>query len=328
MGYAIFMKLKFIQFISILLLILLPLSSTFANSKEVGVNQLIIINKSTNELAFYDSGELVSTFSVGTGKTDTLTPEGHFKIVNRLKNVPYYKHNIPGGDPRNPLGDRWLGLNARGTSGMTYGIHGNNNSNSIGQYVSAGCIRMHNDEVRWLFDRVKVGAEVVILKSSNSFSEIAAKYGIVDEKIVPIYINEELIDFEENAVLDRNKRVIAPMRRIFESLGANVEWDPIARQVLATKDQTSLVLTIDSAKVIVNGVETVSDTPVSIRNGHTFIPLRLVSEVLQAHVEWRPSDGTVYITLPQIENNIIEDEIYEVVEPAQEDKEQVNQIEE
>ena len=86
-------------------------------------SHLIIINKATNKLAYYQNGSLVRTFSVGTGRTQSLTPEGHFKVVNKIVNRPYYKGNIPGGDPRNPLGNRWLGLNARGTYGTTYAIH-------------------------------------------------------------------------------------------------------------------------------------------------------------------------------------------------------------
>ena len=116
-------------------------------------NELIIVNKQTNQLAFFANGELVKTFSVATGRTSDLTPEGSFKIVNKIKNRPYYKDHIPGGDPKNPLGDRWLGLEVNGTEGTTYAIHGNNNSRSIGKYVSAGCIRMKNDEIHWLFRR-------------------------------------------------------------------------------------------------------------------------------------------------------------------------------
>ncbi|MED3814953.1 L,D-transpeptidase [Priestia megaterium] len=139
-------------------------------------NQLIIINKSTNTLAFYDRGKLVRTFKVATGRQMSYTPEGTFSIVNKIKNRPYYKDNIRGGDPRNPLGDRWLGLNARGTYGTTYAIHGNNNPISIGTYASSGCIRMYDEEVRWLFDRVQTGTKVVIGQfHSQSFDSIAVK---------------------------------------------------------------------------------------------------------------------------------------------------------
>lgn len=136
-------------------------------------DQLIIINKAVNKLAFYEQGKQVKVFSVGTGRKQTYTPEGTFKIVNKIKNRPYYTGKIPGGDPRNPLGDRWLGLDARGAKGSIYGIHGNNNEKSIGKYVSSGCVRMHNHEVRWLFDRVKIHTPVIITHSKLSFAELA-----------------------------------------------------------------------------------------------------------------------------------------------------------
>ena len=142
-----------------------------------GSSQMIIINKKTNTLAFYDSGKLVKTFRVATGKSRSLTPEGTFRIVTMIKNRPYYKQNIPGGDPRNPLGDRWLGLEVGGTYGTTYAIHGNSNESSIGKYVSAGCVRMHNQEVRWLFDQVQKFTPVVITYSASGFDEIALANG-------------------------------------------------------------------------------------------------------------------------------------------------------
>ncbi|GAE34499.1 triple tyrosine motif-containing protein [Halalkalibacter akibai] len=146
---------------------------TFANSS----NQLIIINKASNQLAYYNNGKIVKTFKVATGRQSGYTPEGTFKIVNKIKNRPYYKANIAGGATNNPLGDRWLGLNARGTNGTTYAIHGNNNANSIGTYASAGCVRMHNDEIRWLFDQVPVNTTVIITNTSKTFDSIAASHG-------------------------------------------------------------------------------------------------------------------------------------------------------
>jgi len=98
---------------------------------------LIIINKYYNKLAYFHNGYIEIVDPVATGKTWDKTPVGFFKVVNKIKNRPYYTGHIPGGDPRNPLGKRWLGLNANGTyGGDTYGIHDNNNESSIGKYVS------------------------------------------------------------------------------------------------------------------------------------------------------------------------------------------------
>ena len=160
-------------------ILVLLFSIFFANipAEAATSSQLIIINKKTNTLAFYNAGKLVRTFSVATGRSRTLTPEGTFRIVTKIKNRPYYTGHIPGGDPRNPLGDRWMGLEARGTYGTTYGIHGNSNESSIGKYVSSGCVRMHNEEVRWLFDQVQLYTTVIITYSSSSFDSIAKSNG-------------------------------------------------------------------------------------------------------------------------------------------------------
>lgn len=140
-------------------------------------SKFIIINKSNNQLAYYENNQLKKVFLVGTGRSQSLTPEGTFKIVNKIKNRPYYTGNIPGGDPRNPLGDRWLGINAMGTWGTTYAIHGNNNPDSIGGYVSSGCVRMYDSEVEWLFNQVPVNTPVTITTSGKSFDSIAASNG-------------------------------------------------------------------------------------------------------------------------------------------------------
>ncbi|WP_229263560.1 L,D-transpeptidase [Cohnella cholangitidis] len=128
--------------------------------------QFILIDKSSNKLYFYEEGKLVKSFPVATGKKPSYTPEGLFTIHEKIKNRPYYKEKIKGGDPKNPLGDRWLGLEVtrNGKTSYAYGIHGNNNEKSIGKYVSAGCIRMHNKEVRWLYDQIKVNTPVLIRK--------------------------------------------------------------------------------------------------------------------------------------------------------------------
>ncbi|MEH7374693.1 L,D-transpeptidase family protein [Neobacillus drentensis] len=138
--------------------------------------QLIIINKKDNKLAFYENGKLVKTYRVATGRTSRLTPEGTFYIREKIVNRPYYKKHIAGGDPRNPLGNRWMGLSKKENGGYPYAIHGNNKESSIGKYVSGGCIRMHNKEVRELFSKVKTGTKVMIVSSKKSFNQLAAPY--------------------------------------------------------------------------------------------------------------------------------------------------------
>ena len=66
---------------------------------------------------------------------------------------------IPGGSPSNPMGVAAMTL-----SGGDYAIHGTNNPGSIGGFVSYGCIRMYNQDVTDLFDRVSIGTPVIVTR--------------------------------------------------------------------------------------------------------------------------------------------------------------------
>lgn len=139
----------------------------------------IIVNKTTNRLAFFNDSKLVMDVPVATGVTKELTPEGEFTIIVKAKDPYYRKKDIPGGDLRNPLGARWIGFDARGTDGRTYGIHGTNNPASIGHYVSNGCIRMLNEQVIKLFDQVPIGTKILITRSTKEFWQLAHEKGAV-----------------------------------------------------------------------------------------------------------------------------------------------------
>jgi lipoprotein-anchoring transpeptidase ErfK/SrfK len=137
----------------------------------------LIVNKTNNQLAFIVNGEIESTFQVGTGKTTELTPEGLFNVTVKAKNPYYRKKNIPGGDPRNPLGTRWIGFDAKGTDGRIYGIHGTNQPSSIGKYISNGCIRMLSSQVEILYEKVPIGTKVYVVESNKSFQELGQEQG-------------------------------------------------------------------------------------------------------------------------------------------------------
>lgn len=64
---------------------------------------------------------------------------------------------IAGGSPANPMGVAAMTL-----AGGEYAIHGTNRPNSIGGYVSYGCVRMYNEDITDLFSRVTVGTPVIV----------------------------------------------------------------------------------------------------------------------------------------------------------------------
>ena len=74
---------------------------------------------------------------------------------------PYLPRMTAGG-PGNPLGARALYL-----GGTEYRIHGTNDPSTIGKDVSSGCIRLTNEDVEDLYDRVQVGAKVIVLPQTT-----------------------------------------------------------------------------------------------------------------------------------------------------------------
>lgn len=93
-----------------------------------------------------------------------------------------------------------------------------------------------------------------------------------------------------------NNRTMLPARFVSEQLGAKVEWNEEARTVTITKDETTIVLTIDSKKATVNGEEVELDSEAFIENDRTYTPIRFISEHLGAKVNWNGAYNWVVIT--------------------------------
>jgi lipoprotein-anchoring transpeptidase ErfK/SrfK len=87
----------------------------------------------------------------------------------RLGPLPNY---VEGG-ARNPMGSRALYLYAGGKDTL-YRIHGTNQPEYIGHAISSGCIRLTNEDVIDLYDRVKMGALVVVLGPKEGGARVAS----------------------------------------------------------------------------------------------------------------------------------------------------------
>lgn len=132
-----------------------------------GFGPVIVVNRAANTLRLYDGTKLVRTFRVATGQSIYPTPAGIWHVMDKQRDPWWYPPTydewakglkpVPPG-PSNPLGTRWMGLNAPGV-----GIHGTDAPASIGYSASHGCIRMQVPEAEWLFEHVRVGTTVVIL---------------------------------------------------------------------------------------------------------------------------------------------------------------------
>lgn len=132
----------------------------------------IVIDTTQNLLYLVEPGGQARRYGVGTGKPGFEWAGSH--KVTRKAEWPDWRppaemiarekrrgRILPAhmkGGPANPLGARALYLGS-----TLYRIHGTNQPSTIGHAVSSGCIRMRNEDVIDLYDRVPVGAKVVVI---------------------------------------------------------------------------------------------------------------------------------------------------------------------
>ena len=129
----------------------------------------IVVNTAERRLYLVLPGGEALRYGIGVGR-DGFRWSGTSKVVAKkewpdwtppsqmLRRRPDLPRHMPGGID-NPLGARAMYLGS-----TLYRIHGSNEPETIGQAVSSGCIRLLNDDVIDLYNRVKVGAKVVVLR--------------------------------------------------------------------------------------------------------------------------------------------------------------------
>jgi len=123
----------------------------------------IVVSIPDRKLAVIENDAVVTVFPVAVGAAATPSPIGTFTIVNRVWNPTFYKRGkAVAAGARNPVGTRWIGLSQKG-----YGIHGTDQPRSIGLAKSHGCIRLRNQDVERLFERVRTG-DVVELHADRT----------------------------------------------------------------------------------------------------------------------------------------------------------------
>jgi L,D-transpeptidase ErfK/SrfK len=140
-------------------------ASTQKNPSTVDRIDKLVIKLSERRVYLYQDDRVIGHYPIAVGKEKWETPTGNFEVLQMVRNPawqnPFDGTVIPAGDG-NPLGDRWIGF---WTDGKNYiGFHGTPNEETVGRAASHGCIRMLNEDVRNLFERVTVGTPVIVEK--------------------------------------------------------------------------------------------------------------------------------------------------------------------
>lgn len=134
------------------------------------------------------------------------------------------------------------------------------------------------------------------LNSNDSVEETSVQIQetLVSDTSVSVVIDDTKQSYAQPPVI-QNGTTLVPLRGIFETLGAKVDWNQATQTVTATKDATTVKLTIGSKTATVNGKSVALAVPAQIMNGSTMVPLRFISESLGAKVDWNPTTYAVTI---------------------------------
>ena len=149
-----------------------------------GAGAEIVVNLPQRMLFFFFDGT-VAGVPVAVGRRTWPTPIGDFRIAVRETDPTWdvpasiraearslgrsLPRSVPPG-PSNPLGQFWIGL-----AGAGIGLHGTNAPSSIYGAVTHGCVRLHPDDIAWLFPRVKVGMTVRIVYEPFLLADVGGR---------------------------------------------------------------------------------------------------------------------------------------------------------
>jgi L,D-transpeptidase catalytic domain len=125
----------------------------------------VLVDLSARWLFFMQDDEVVGAWQVGIGKPGSETPPGVYRIGEKSADPTWFRAGqppVPAGDPRNPLGTRWLAWVSESGEKTHLGIHGTRDPESIGQDESEGCVRMLNRHVEELYEVLPRGTEVLV----------------------------------------------------------------------------------------------------------------------------------------------------------------------
>ncbi|MGC9125569.1 MAG: stalk domain-containing protein, partial [Caldisericaceae bacterium] len=134
-----------------------------------------------------------------------------------------------------------------------------------------------------------VSIPVKFIPKTKIIIQVGNTNGIVNDKTVKL----------EAAPKITNGRTLVPIRFVAEAFGATVKWNPVFKLVTINLSDKEIILQIGTNYASVNGVKYSLDAAPSISSGVTFVPIRFISDSLNASVDWDAGTKTVTIIYPK-----------------------------
>ena len=248
-----------------------------AEPEKKSLEKKISINLAARSLALFEGTEKIRLYPIGPGTPYTPTPVGYYKIqskdVNPSWTSPTTGKTIPSG-PDCPLGYRWMQIQGN------YGIHGTNNPDSIGHYVSNGCIRMQEKDVEALFDLVKIGTPVEITYNRVVVEKLA-------DNTVVYYIYPDGYGWQNLSVEDVNKWLAG------YGVANFVSNEEIEKKISASDGEPTYVAKV--YPLYVNGVK-MKNKAVE-QNGVMYLPAIDLADAVHVDLGWNDKTQKLISTL-------------------------------
>ena len=125
------------------------------------------------------------------------------------------------------------------------------------------------------------------------------------EDVIKVVLGGEEIDFADVPPQIINDRTMVPLRAIFEALGAEVLWDDATKTVTAVKGEVTIKMTIGKDSFMKNDEAVALDSPATIVEARTLVPVRAIAESFGSKVKWISETKTVEITEEKTVYNLL-----------------------
>lgn len=126
---------------------------------------------------------------------------------------------------------------------------------------------------------------------------------------VPVRFNQDTgVPF-----IDSNGRTQVPLRAAMEAMGADVGWNNYDRAASVVRGDKCVIVPIGQSLIYVNGKEKENNTEAQIKDGRTYLPIRIVAESLGATVDWTEESRTVSIQIGESIGSQNVPELYQLI---------------
>ena len=118
----------------------------------------------------------------------------------------------------------------------------------------------------------------------------------VPRRTVQVFVAGSRVRFDRVQPLSVGRRILVPLRGVFEKMGATVTYDAVNQRVYAKRGKRAIMLNLNRRVAYVNGEPHRLDTWPKVSKGHVLVPIRFIAEALDATVLYSAPNYTVRIT--------------------------------